>query len=108
MIEPEDQSIFVWSIFEVQWDIVDMDNWMKVPAKLLIEQGFIEEVKEHSRPRWKVGDKAIRTYLGYSDDYIQIYRVTLHSSEKYWIYNDDVKEDQLRDPTPEELSLYFR
>ena len=66
-----------------------------------------EEVKETPNPRWKVGDKVVRYYENLSDDYLFIYRVTLNSSN-IWIYNADQAEKYLRDPTPEELSTYFR
>lgn len=66
-----------------------------------------EEVKETLKPRWKAGDKVVRLYSGYSPDYLYLNRITLHSSEKSWIYNDDLEEEDLRDPTPEELALYF-
>lgn len=67
-----------------------------------------EEVKEALNPRWKVGDKIVRLYSDYSPDYLYLYRVTLHSSEKSWIYNDGLEEEDLREPTPDELSLYFK
>lgn len=66
-----------------------------------------EEVKETPKPRWKVGDKVVREYEHFSPDYLYIYRVTLNSSN-VWIYNEEFTEKDLRDPTPEELSTYFR
>lgn len=65
-----------------------------------------EEVKETPKPRWKVGDNVVRHYKYLNPDYLYIYRVTLNSSN-VWIYNDE-PESMLRDPTPEELSTYFR
>lgn len=80
---------------------------VKVPASILIEQGFIEEVKETPKPRWKVGDKVVREYQTYSPDYLFIYRITLNSSN-VWIYNEELTEKDLRDPTLEEQFTYFR
>lgn len=36
-----------------------MDNGMRIPAAILIEQGFIEEVKETPKPKWRVGDYVV-------------------------------------------------
>lgn len=54
-----DDSIDIRATFTVKGDYIDMDNGMKVPAKLLIEQGFIEEVKGASKPKYRVGDYAV-------------------------------------------------
>lgn len=92
--------------FETDNDYVNVDNGMKIPCKLLIEQGFIEEVKETPKPRWKVGDYVVKEYSNLTPEYIKIAQVWLWNSKEY-LYNWNY-EEKLRDPTPEELSLYFR
>lgn len=59
-IEPED-SIPVWDIFQEEGNLIKLNNWNTIPANWLIEQWYIEEVKEkeNSRPTnweaiWKV------------------------------------------------------
>ena len=66
-----------------------------------------EEVKEPSKPRWKVGDKVVKVYKNFSPDYLSIYRVALSNDWDNWLYNNDDIEADLRDPTSEELFLYF-
>lgn len=100
-------SLPIGTVFEPTKDYIQMDNGMRIPPKLLIEQGFIKEVKETPKPRWKVGDYVVREYDYLSPDYLFLYRVTLNSSN-VWIYNEELTESMLRDPTPEELSTYFR
>ena len=105
--EIDTDSLPIGTEFETDNDYVNMDSGIKIPCKLLIEQGFIEEVKETPKPRWKVGDNVVRHYNYLSPDYLCLYRVTLNSSN-VWIYNEELTESMLRDPTPEELSTYFR
>lgn len=106
-IESEN-SIATWTIFDIEWDYINIANSVKAPCKLLIEQGFIEEVKEIQKPRWKVGDYAVCKYETlWEIDYIKIYKVNKSDKDSFY-YNDEYKETCLRDPTPEELSTYFR
>jgi hypothetical protein len=41
----------------------------------LIEQGFIEEVVETPKPRWKVGDYVVNEIKDYSKQFIKISNV---------------------------------
>ena len=87
-----------------------MDNGMQVSTKMLIAQGFIEEVKDVPKinsPRWKVGDFIVAE-KSYNDlVYLVITKVTyspLYNTYKY----DNIPDCVMRDPTPEELSIYFK
>lgn len=102
------RALEIWDTFQADVWFYHTDTWLNIPILDLIEQGFIEEVKETLKPKWKVGDKVVKMYEIYSSDYILINRITLHSSGSHWVYNDDDRENQLRDPTPKELSTYFR
>jgi hypothetical protein len=65
---------------EVDWDkneTVALQNDIIITIEELIKQGFIEEVKEPSKPRWKVGDKVVRVFKIFSPDYLSINRVAL-------------------------------
>ncbi len=106
LIEPKEKSISIGSTFDSMWGFVHLYNWLQLSVELLIDQGFIEEVKETPKPRWKVGDYVVSDYW---DDkkYLKISEI---STDKNLIinYNRYFVEYILRDPTPEELSIYFR
>lgn len=75
----------------------------EVPVEFLIDYGFIEEVKETPKPRWNVGD-----YVVNKDPLVYRKISTIFFvNTQYFVY-DLYKEEELRDPTPEELSTYFR
>lgn len=102
-----------WEIMDIKYNSpVKLQYGVEVYHSLLIEQGFIEEVKETPKPRWKVGDKIVREYHeNIPPDYLQIFSVGKYGINWIsWVYNNDVdyKEESLRDPTPEELSTYFK
>lgn len=103
---PEFRNLQPWEIFEnfTSAHIGKVD----VPVSILIEQGFIEEVKEPINPRWKVGDYVVNTC---TNSFIKIFSVSESNNPR--IYNESgnyyyITESDLRDPTPEELSVYFR
>lgn len=107
LLEPEYKSISVWSIFVPIWEFVSMDNWLKLPAELLIKQGFIEEVKETPKPNFTVGQWVVCDCRGWEIKYLQIHELSWDWKGGY-VYNRYFSEKDLRDPTPEELSIYFR
>ncbi len=93
------------------WFIVNykIDDYIK----LLINNWFIEEIKEEDKyykiPKFKVWDKVV-----WDSDYKPCYMIIfeLYPTIEWYIYNfrDDsikFKEDELRKPTQEELDLYF-
>ena len=43
-IEPKSKSIKLWEIFECPTDSITMNNWLEIPAKLLIHQWYIKDV----------------------------------------------------------------
>ena len=106
---PEFTNLQPWEIFNnfISARIGKVD----VPASILIEQGFIEEVKETPKPRWKVGDKVINMN---NDTCTEIFSVSKSSNPRIYnnIYTSTgyfwILERDLRDPTPEELSTYFK
>jgi hypothetical protein len=57
----------------------------EVPVEFLIDYGFIEEVVETPKPRWKVGD-----YVIYKRDileYTKIWVTEFHPTKNYFLYN---------------------
>jgi hypothetical protein len=60
---------------------------MKLPIDFLIEQGFLEEVKETLKPKWKVGDRVVRVYRGETPDYTVVFEISISSSGTYWFCN---------------------
>lgn len=103
----------------LDWAIVDssesnifatIGNSITIPFSLLIEQGFLEEVKETPKPRWKVWDCVVNDIKEYSKQFMKLSKVTYIPDNKIgfeYRYNDFL-EKQLRDPTPDELSTYFK
>ena len=69
--------------------------------KEALEEYNEQEDKKKDLPRWKIGDCVVLQ----ENTYLKIVWIRKHEWE--WIY-DWSKEKDLRDPTPEELSLYFR
>jgi hypothetical protein len=61
---------------EVDWDkneTVALQNDIIITIEELIKQGFIEEVKEPSKPKWKVGDYVVNTC---TNSFIKIFSVS--------------------------------
>lgn len=105
-IESEEDSIPLGSTFDAsRAGFVDLDNWIALPVELLIKQGFIEEVKETPKPRWKVGDYAVKI----NSDRIRFIKISeVEEVYKWEFWYDWYGEYCFRNPTKEELSLYFR
>lgn len=92
-------------IYETVWNFIksDVDNhvfWSKFPE-------YFQEKPSQALPRWKVGDYVVTQSYDSPPDYIKIYSVWLDMEWKKWYYND-IWWDDLRDPTDEELKIYFR
>ena len=108
LIEPKENSISIWGTFDSIWWFVHMDNWLQLSVELLIEQGFIEEVKETPKPRWKIGDPVV---FGNSQTKYPLYQniksVCYNDESKCFMYNEWT-ENKFREPTPEELITYFK
>ena len=76
---------------------------------------YFEEVKETTKPRWKVGDPVVKLPwkpVKYPNEitYMRIQGIengTLHTQTWEFSY-DWLYESSYRDPTPEELYTYFR
>jgi len=93
----------IWNYIEFcnpETDIEICDD-LNVSIAELIKQGFVQEVKETTKPRWKVGDYVVTRV----NEYIKISKVRLYNNEYFY---DDCSEAAFRDPTPEELKVYFR
>lgn len=110
LIEPKENSISIWGTFDSIWGFVHLDNWLQLSVELLIEQGFIEEVKETPKPRWKVGDKVVDC----ENRFLEIFSVSKKDDPRMYneIYTGQwffwCLERDLREPTPEELTTYFK
>lgn len=76
----------------------DWISWLLVEHK----EDF-EEVKETPKPRWNVGD-----YVVNKDPLVYRKISTIFFTDTQYFMYDLYKEEELRDPTPEELSTYFR
>ena len=78
---------------------------------MLINQGFLEEVKETKKPKFKIGDYAVyeNTY-GPAPKYLKISCSQLNEncSSVTYLYNSAYFERNLRVPTAYELGLYYR
>jgi hypothetical protein len=105
-IELKENFISVWDTLDSIWGFVNLDSWLQLSVELLIEQGFIEEVKETIKPKWKVGDYVVHNHFIWGIQYMKIFSVTQDLGLFY--INNSFKESELRDPTREELSIYFR
>jgi hypothetical protein len=106
LIEPKENSIPIWNTFDSIWEFVHLDNWLQLSVELLVEQGFIEEVKEIPKPRWKCGDYVVNIMNSDRKRYRRISEVEEIYKWQFWY--DWMKEEYLRDPTKEELKIYFR
>ena len=97
-----------WEIYENKRSYVNLRLWITIGNKELIDQGFIEEVKETpkpEKPKWKVGDYVVFDCNSWEKKYMRIFEI--QSGKMYW-YNKYYTESELRDPTESEKSLYFR
>ena len=106
-IEPEEISIKIWDTFDSESGLLYMDNWLKITCKALIEQGFIEEVKEtpkQKKPKWKIGERVVFDCNSGEKKYIRLFEI---QTGKTYFYNKYYTESELRDPTEEELKLYY-
>ena len=79
---------------------------VNVPASILIEQGFIEEVKETPKPKFVVWEYVTCEYGDWTKKYLSISEIRLDSENEYE-YNRYFSEKYLREPTREELQTYF-
>lgn len=96
----------------------DSDNWFPFEVNLNLavivnhlwnnhREEYFEEVIETTKPRWKIGDKIVQLNCESYLQYCTVQSVSLdESSGEYW-YNS-LRSKWLRDPTPEELTTYFR
>ena len=64
-----------------------------------------EKIEETTKPKWKVGDYVVFEWSYWAKKYIKLFEVQKSSEFEY---NRCFSESDLRDPTEEELSLYFR
>ena len=78
-----------------------LSSWFQVKMEELIEQGFVEEVVEIPKPRWKVGDYVVSRHWVYI-------KIDSIFGKLNPVYNWTYIQNELRDPTSEELSTYFR
>jgi len=107
-----------WDIYEIKWVHTSFikgndgtcANWESNPD-------FFEEVKEDIKkdiPKWKVWDYVVSDIWANSEeDDIKVVYSTINSIQKDWdfVYTldwYDYREEELRDPTEEELSFYFK
>lgn len=106
LIEPKEKSISIWGTFVPIWEFVHMDNWLKLPVELLIKQGFIEEVKETPKPKFVVWEYVTCEYEDGIKRYLQIHEISWDAENGYE-YNRVYIEKYLREPTRQELKIYF-
>lgn len=98
----------VWEIYENKRSHVNLRFWITIVNRELIEQGFIEEVKEtpkQKKPKWKIGERVVFDCNSGEKKYIKLFEI---QTGKTYFYNKYYTESELRDPTEEELKLYFR
>lgn len=87
----------------VQW-------WYTLSIDQLIDQWFIEEVKETTKPKYRVWDYAVDC----ENRFIKIFSVSKKDDPRKYneVYTGQwffwILEWDLRDPTENEKSLYFR
>ena len=85
---------------------VRLKDWFLIAQKELIDQCFIEEVKETLKPKFVVWEYVTCEYEDGTKKYLNIHEIRLDSEDKYE-YNRYFAEEDLREPTPEELKIYF-
>lgn len=72
-----------------------------------MEMGYLEEVKETPKPRWKIGDYVIRN--GSSCSHTRIEKIESMDIASDWeCFPNGNWESIYRDLTPEELTTYFK
>lgn len=97
-----------------KWEVYETENGCLISAdmdlhfwKKYTEYFQEQEEEEKVLPRWKVGDYVVQGYNWLQPpDYIKITKVWMDS---YWCFHyNDEEEEEFRNPTQEELKLYFR
>lgn len=96
-----------WEIFNTETEWICSNDWTMYSHKWQEFPDYFQEVKEEEEnlPKWKVGQYIIRHYNNWEIE-ARILRDLCFVWGR-WEYNW-MPEAYYRDPTPEELSLYFK